>query len=278
MKLEKANRQQTRMKLALQGPSGSGKTYSALLLAYGLVGNWQQIAVVDTENSSSHLYSHLGQYDVLSLSKPFTPERFIEAIDFCEKAGKDVIIIDSLSPEWSGEGGVLDVHGNLPGNSFTNWAKLTPRHNALVQRILQSPSHIVATLRTKQDYILQDKGGKLVPEKVGLAAVQRDDLSYEFTLMFDLDQKHFAVASKDRTNLYSNKPQFLITEETGKEIKVWCESGIKVSDIEIQIDECASLDDLRKILIKYPEYRERIKPAIYRRKAQIEALQAVVNQ
>jgi hypothetical protein len=277
MKLEKANRQQTRMKLALQGPSGSGKTYSALLLAYGLVGNWEEIAVVDTENSSSHLYCHLGQYDVLSLSKPFTPERFIEAIDFCEKAGESVIVIDSLSPEWSGEGGVLDVHGNLPGNSFTNWAKLTSRHNALVQRMLQSSSHIVATLRTKQDYILQDKGGKLVPEKVGLAAVQRDDLSYEFTLMFDLDQKHFAVASKDRTNLYSNKPQFLITEETGKVIKEWCDNGIKVSDIEVQIDQCASLDDLRQILIKYPEFKERIKSAVYRRKAQIETLASVVT-
>jgi hypothetical protein len=247
-------------------------------MGYGLIGDWAKIAVVDTESNSSHLYSHLGPYEVLNLSKPFTPERYCEAIEVCENAGKEVIIIDSLSQEWSGEGGILDVHGNLPGNSFTNWAKLTPRHNALVQRMLQSSSHIVATLRTKQDYILQDKGGgKLTPEKVGLAAVQRDDLSYEFTLLFDLNQKHLATASKDRTGLFVDKPEFLIAEATGNIIRQWCMNGIKVSDIEIQIDHCASLDDLRQILIKYPEYRERIKPAVYRRKAQIETLASVVN-
>jgi CO dehydrogenase nickel-insertion accessory protein CooC1 len=93
MQLQKAERKQALIKLALQGPSGSGKTYSSLLLAYGLVGNWNHIVVIDTENNSSHLYSHLGSYNVLSLSEPFSPERYIEALDACEKAGMRVIII-----------------------------------------------------------------------------------------------------------------------------------------------------------------------------------------
>ena len=102
MQLQKAERKQAVIKLALQGPSGSGKTYSSLLLAYGLVGNWDHIAVIDTENNSSHLYSHLGNFNVLSLSEPFSPERYIEAIEACEKAGMKAIIIDSISQEWEG--------------------------------------------------------------------------------------------------------------------------------------------------------------------------------
>jgi hypothetical protein len=275
MELLRARREQALIRLAIQGPSGSGKTFSSLLLAFGLVGDWNQIVVIDTEHNSSHLYSHLGQYDVLSLSKPFSPERFIEAIETCEKAGKKVIIIDSISHEWSGEGGILDVHGNLPGNSFTNWAKITPRHNAFVQKMLQSPCHIIGNIRVKQDYVLTEKNGKMVPEKVGLQGVTREDLGYEFTIMFDI--KHNAVASKDRTNLFSDKPQFIISEATGELIRNWCQGGIRVSDIETEIENCQTIEGLRHILMKYQEYRKKIEPTVYRRKVQIDALAAVVN-
>jgi hypothetical protein len=139
MQLQKAQRKQAVIKLALQGPSGSGKTYSSLLLAYGLVGSWDHIAVIDTENNSSHLCSHLGNFNVLSLSEPFSPERYIEALEACEKAGITVVIIDSISQEWEGSGGIIETHGNMAGNSFTNWNRVTPRHNAFVQKILQSP-------------------------------------------------------------------------------------------------------------------------------------------
>ena len=125
MQLQKANRQQTVIKLALQGPSGSGKTYSSLLLAYGLVGNWDKIAVIDTENNSSHLYSHLGNYNVLSLSEPFSPERYIEAIELCEKEGMKAIIIDSISQEWEGSGGIIETHSLMSGNSFISLANLS---------------------------------------------------------------------------------------------------------------------------------------------------------
>ena len=123
MEIRKAQRKQAKIKLALQGPSGSGKTMSALLLASGLT-SYSKIAVIDTENHSADLYAHLGDYNVLQLSQPFSPERYIKAIETCEQAKMEVIIIDSISHEWEGVGGILDVHGAMPGNSFTNWNKV----------------------------------------------------------------------------------------------------------------------------------------------------------
>jgi hypothetical protein len=190
----------------------------------------------------------------------------------------EVIVIDSISHEWEGQGGIIDTHSNMVGNSFTNWSRVTPRHNSFVNKMLQSPCHIVSTIRSKQDYVLSERNGKMVPEKVGLKGVTRDGMDYEFTLVLDLDLKHNATTSKDRTNLFSDKAPFIITEATGNAIKDWCNSGIRVSDIEDQINQCNTIDGLRHILIKYPEYRKRIEPSVYRRKAQIEALATFTNQ
>jgi hypothetical protein len=272
MQLHKAERKQALIKLALQGHSGSGKTYSSLLLAYGLVGNWNHIAVIDTENNSSHLYSHLGSYNVLSLSEPFSPERYIEALEACEKAGMRVIIIDSISQEWEGSGGIIETHGNMAGNSFTNWNRVTPRHNAFVQKILQSPCHIIATIRSKQDYVLTDKNGKMVPEKVGLKGVTRDGMDYEFTLVLDLDIKHQATASKDRTGLFSNPLPFLITDQIGNKIKMWCLGEDLIKNVELQINEAQTVQELRNIIIKYPSLRTKIKPLCIQRKNEIEGV------
>jgi hypothetical protein len=214
---------------------------------------------------------------VLSLSKPYSPERYIEAIDACEKAGKRVIIIDSISQEWPGEGGILEMHGNMLGNSFSNWSKMTPRHNAFVQKMLQSPCHVIGNIRSKQEYVISEKNGKMVPEKLGLQGVTREDLSYEFTLILDLDLKHNATASKDRTGLFMDKPQFVITEKTGELIKDWCNNGIRITDIEQEIQICATIEGLRHIYSKYPEFRKKIEPSIYRRKSQIEAITDLAN-
>ena len=151
--------------MGLQGPSGSGKTYYALLLVYGLTGNWKKVVVIDSENHSAHLYSHLGGYFVLGIGQPYTPEKYVQAIDLCVNSGMEAVIIDSISHEWDGVGGILDIHGAMTGNSFTNWSKITPRHNAFIQKILQSPVHILATIRSRQDYVLSEKNGKMVPEK-----------------------------------------------------------------------------------------------------------------
>jgi hypothetical protein len=272
MQLIKAERKQAVIKMAMQGPSGSGKTFSSLLLAKGLVGNWKDIAVIDTENNSSHLYSHLGNFNVLSLSEPFSPERYIDAIDACERAGMMAIIIDSISQEWEGNGGIIETHGNLPGNSFTNWNKMTPRHNSFVQKMLQSQCHIIATIRSKQDYVLTDKNGKMVPEKVGLKGVTRDGMDYEMTVVFDIDIKHQSTASKDRTGLFSNPLPFLISEQTGNRIKIWCLGEDLLKNIDVQISEAKTVQELRNILIKYPTLRDKVEPHCIKRKNELESI------
>jgi len=277
MNLQQAERRQAKIKLGLQSPSGAGKTYSALLMAYGLINNWSKVAVIDTENHSSDLYAHLGNYQVLALEQPFSPERYIEAIDICEKAGMEAIIIDSISHEWEGSGGILDIHGAMIGNTFTNWSKVTPRHNAFIQKILQSKSHIIATIRSKQDYVLSEKNGKMVPEKVGLKGVTREGLDYEFTLVFELDIKHNATATKDRTGLFMDKPSFLITPSTGQTIANWCSMGKSLQDIKADIQQSNTVDQLRTILKAYPNYRMEIESLCINRKNEIENPIAEVN-
>lgn len=280
MQLIRAERKKAKIKLGLQGPSGSGKTFSALLLAYGLVEDWSKIAIIDTENHSANLYAHLGGFNVLHLEAPFTPEKYIKAIRLCVTAGMEVLIIDSISHEWEGTGGILDTHSQMTGNSFTAWAKLTPRHNAFIQEILQSPVHILATTRTKQDYVLVDKNGKMVPEKVGLKGITRDGMDYEFTLVFDLDCKNNSTASKDRTGLFFGQPEQKISTQTGAKIKEWCNSGadINVDDISQRIGECHSLHELLDLYKEYPQFKAILQPEFELRKRQIIINQEVKSQ
>ena len=275
MELRQAQRRQAKINLALQGASGTVKTYSALLLASGITQS-SKIAVIDTENHSADLYAHLGDYNVLQLSKPFTPERYIKAIEVCETAGMEVIIIDSITHEWDGSGGILDLHGNMTGNSFANWSKITPRHNAFVQKILESGCHIISTIRTKTDYTLTDKNGKMVPEKVGLKGIQRDGIDFEFTIVFDLDIKHNAVASKDRTGLFMDKPESIITSEYGKRILQWCDAGVGIEEVIRQIQTATTVEKLREIYNSYPEYRSKIENLAIARKQELHA--NIINQ
>jgi nucleoside-triphosphatase THEP1 len=242
MQLRKSERSKAKIKMALQGPSGAGKTLSALLLAQGLTnGNLSKVAIIDTENGSADLYSHLGNYNVLTLDSPQSPERYMEAIEVCLQAGMEVIILDSISHAWDY---LIDYHSSLPGNSFTNWAKITPRQKAFVDKILQCNAHVIATMRVKQDYVLSEKNGKMVPEKVGLKAIQRDEISYEFTIVFDIDSKHFAVSSKDRTQLFESKPPFTINTSTGKKILEWCNSTLTKDDLKQMVIQCNTVKEL----------------------------------
>lgn len=245
MQLQKSQRSQVKIKMALQGPSGSGKTMSAILIAQGLTNNnLTKVALIDSENGSGSLYAHLGGYNVLNLETPHSPERYIEAIEVCEKAGMEVIVIDSISHCWDF---LIDYHASLQGNSFTNWNKITPRQKAFVDKILQSNAHIICTMRVKQDYVLSEKNGKMIPEKVGLKAIQRDEISYEFTIVFDIDNKHYAVSSKDRTLLFEGKPQFVITAHTGKKILDWCSSTITKEELKQKVVECNTVQELQKL-------------------------------
>jgi hypothetical protein len=274
MQLQQASRKNAKIKMALQGPSGSGKTYSALLLAFGLCSDWSKIAVIDTENHSSELYAHLGNFQVLHVEAPFSPERYIEAIKVCEEADIEVLIVDSISHEWEGIGGILAAHSSMSGNSYTNWAKLTPRHNAFVQHMLQSHLHIIGTIRAKQEYVLSERNGKQVPEKVGMKGVTREGMDYEFTLVFNMDMRNNANATKDRTSVFIGQPEFRVTAETGKMILQWCNEGKAViqsgDEVFQRINDCKSLPELLKLFYGIPTPKPKVKNAFTRRKNELE--------
>lgn len=262
--LRKATRQKAKIRLGLSAVSGGGKTYSAIIIAKGLAnGDLSKVAIIDTENGSGDLYAHLGDYNVLTLSAPFSPEKYIEAIKECENAGMEVIIIDSITHEWDGKGGILEISNSMTGNSYTNWAKLTPRHQAFIDSILQSKCHVITTVRRKQDYeMVTNAQGKLVPQKVGLKEVTREGFEYELTVNLELDSKHNALASKDRTGLFIGQPDFVPTEETGKLILDWCESGnepIKKPewvDYGLALQQCVDMEELKEVFTKIPKERK----------------------
>lgn len=229
VQFHRAQRKKAKLRLALAGPAGSGKTYSALEIAFGIGG---RVAMIDTERGSGELYSHLGEYDVCTIEAPFLPEKYVEAIRAAEGAGYDIIIIDSLSHAWAGTGGVLDIHGyaaDKTGNSWTAWRQVTPRHNELVDAMLQSKCHIIATLRSKMDHIQTTENGKTVVKKVGMNPIQRDGMEYEFTVFMDLDQAHMANTSKDRTSLFDGQV-FKPTRETGRKLVAWLEGGVSAGE------------------------------------------------
>ncbi|MDD7913190.1 AAA family ATPase [Polaribacter ponticola] len=274
MQLRKSARKQAKIKMALQGSAGSGKTMSSLLLAKGLTNNdLSKVAVIDSENGSADLYAHLGEYNVIRISPPFTPEKYIQAIDICLEANMDVIVLDSISQVWDE---LIDFHSKLPGNSFTNWNKVTPRQKAFINKILQANAHIIATMRTKQDYVLNQKNGKYIPEKVGLKAVQRDGVDYEFTLVFEVDIKHFAIASKDRTGLFTNSPDFKISEATGRLILDWCHQGLSIEKAKKEIAECTTVEGLRHLYQKYSSLKKELNNTILNRKQEIEKVKSMI--
>lgn len=255
MQLQNAERKRVKLRLNLASPSGFGKTYGALLIAFGITGNWQKIAVIDTENDSASLYSHLGVYKTYPLEPPYSPDRYIEAIKACENAGMEVIIIDSITHVWKGQGGLLEYQNAL-GGRYQDWAKATPLYQKWLSAILQSKCHVITTNRKKQGYNMITEGNKTKVEKAGLDDEIRDGYEYEMTIALEIiNDKHMAKASKDRTQLFVDKPEFLITIETGKTILNWCNQGkesiskaneVPVEDIVLQnkIATCKTVEEL----------------------------------
>lgn len=225
MQFQKAVRKRAKLRLALSGPSGAGKTWGALQIAKGLGG---KIAVIDTERGSASLYSDLVEFDTLELNPPYAPERFIAALKGAAEAGYDVCILDSITHEWDGAGGCLEAneelaHAKYKGNTWAAWSETTPRHRAFIDAMLQSPMHIIVTLRSKTETAQVD--GKV--KKLGMKAVQREGIEFEYAVVFDLEhEKHWALASKDRTRLFPEP--HVITPETGKRIAQWLDSGAAV--------------------------------------------------
>ncbi len=247
MEFRKAEKRKAKLRLGITGAAGSGKTYGALLIAKGLGG---KTVLLDTENGSGDLYATLFDYDVGAIQAPYTIDKYIEGIKQAESLGYDIIIIDSLSHAWAGEGGLLEqvdniAAGSRSGNSYTAWRQVTPQHNKLIETMLNSPCHIIATMRSKTEYVIveNDKGRK-EPRKVGLAPVQREGMDYEFGVVFDLGQNHMAAVSKDRTSLFDGKT-FQLSEQIGETLKQWLESG-KTAQRTFSIAMVASFSGLRR--------------------------------
>ena len=220
-----AERKQAKLRLAVTGPSGSGKTYSSLLIASGL---GKKIALVDSENKSASLYADKFKFDTMTLEPPYEAIKYIRAIEAAENAGYDVLIIDSISHQWVGEGGSLDRKSSLDargGNSFTNWASITKDHEAFKARLNNCRIHLIATMRSKTEYVLeQNDKGKSVPKKLGLAPIQRDGMDFEFDLVLDIAMTHEAAISKSRIESFDGR-LFKPTKKTGQELLAWLNEG-----------------------------------------------------
>lgn len=262
MQFQKAERKKARLRLGITGPSGSGKTYGALLIAKGIGG---KVAVIDTEHDSASLYAGMAgmpEFDTLNLAPPYTPERFVEAISAAEAGGYDILIIDSVTHEWSGAGGCLEINDNLArskfkGNTWSAWNETTPRHRRFVDAILRSPLHIIATMRSKTETAQTEENGRKKVVKLGMKAEQRDGSEYEYTTVLDLvHEGHYAMASKDRTGLFAGDPRPL-SAETGRMLLDWLESGAELIDPlakhQVALEEAATLQQLQAAWLKVPK-------------------------
>lgn len=223
---KKAKRTQSRLRLGLIGPSGSGKTMSSVRMAEGLA-DGGKIALIDTEHSSASLYSDVVSFDVCNLDS-YEVENYIAAIEEAGREGYAVIIIDSLSHAWAGKGGILefvDKAGKRGGNNFSAWRDATPRHNQLIEAILSSPCHVICTLRSKVEHVIENIGGKTTVRKVGLQPVQRDGMEYEFTICGDITDQHELIVTKTRAAWLKDEIIREPDEAFGRRLLAWLNEG-----------------------------------------------------
>ena len=260
IEFRKAERKQSKIRISMAGVTGCGKTFSALRLARGLASDWSKVALIDTESGRGDLYSDLGEYNIVPLKAPYNPERFVEAIKACEDQGMEVIIIDSISHEWEGKGGCLELNDQLAevkfkGNTWAAWSHTTPRHRQFIEAIIASPCHIITTMRSKTETIMTDS--KRV-KKVGTKDIQREGFSYEMTVSFDIDrEKHMALAGKDNTHLFEDETPFIISEADGEKILKWNKSGKK--DIPTQKQTKRFKEQLKELKMTEKKWSEKTK-------------------
>lgn len=239
IQMRKAERRKAKLRLALAGPAGSGKTLTSLLIAYGLCPDWDRICMVDTEKGKGEMYAGttwdgmvIGNYNYIQLTPPYEPEKYMEAIKLAEKSDQEVIILDSISHAWAGEGGLLERHDMLTQamknpNAYIAWNKVTPVHYRFIDAMNNTKCHMIATMRTKVAYIQQkDKDGNTVIKKVGTEPIQREGMDYEFIIYFELSRDHLVTVQRDNTQLFEGKT-FIPTVETGKAMLAWLETGVQ---------------------------------------------------
>jgi hypothetical protein len=259
-----AQREKEKAIVGFIGPSGSGKTAGALLVAYGMMREaypdasdkevWSKIGVVDTEHRRAKLYANLqfddvriGSFKHIDFTPPYTTERYQMALEAIKEAGAEVVIIDSLSHNWAGEGGIVEKHGEMQGNSFQNWGKLAPETTKLIKTLTQNDVHILATLRTKTEYVVEPNSeGKMAPRKVGTKPVQKDEMEYEFMLNFNIGIDHLAETSKDNTRMFEGS-SFKLNPEVGRKLYQWLELGIDVK-AEEEAERIRLIEEIKAIV------------------------------
>lgn len=223
---KKATKTRAKLRLALMGTSGSGKTYTALSVAQVL----GKVAVIDTEHGSASKYASIFAFDVLELNS-YHPQKYIEAIQAAAAAGYDVVIIDSLSHAWSGTGGALELvdqaaKRSQSKNSYMAWGEVTPIQNKLIEAMIGTPIHVIATLRSKTEYVLdKDDRGKSTPRKVGMAPVQRDGMEYEFDVVGELDMSNTLIITKSRVPELSGAVMEKPGKALGETLLAWLQDG-----------------------------------------------------
>lgn len=262
LEFKKAKRIQAKVKIAVGGPSGSGKTMGALLLGYGLIKAehpdwsdatcWDKICICDTENASGSLYVgaqvggvHIGEYNTIQIAPPFEEQTLIDSISMCESHGIEVIIIDSATAFWQGEGGALQTQGKIAertGNSFTSWKSIRVDQAKMMNAILQSKCHVISAYRAKTEYV-QEKNdkGKTIVRNIGMGIIAEGNTEYEYSVFFLLDNSHNASAIKDRTGIFDNQI-FTITPDTGKKLYQWMAEG-EVAPPQPVIQKAAPAED-----------------------------------
>lgn len=251
MAFQKAKREKLKARICLTGASGGGKTLSALYLAYGITQDWDKIAVLDTERKRALAYVdrtdlpfETGEFIHEDFEPPFTIDRYVEKMREAEEiVGEDgVLIIDSGSHAWKGNGGVLDAKESIANQrgktDFSAWIDAGKIQNNFIDTIMDLKCHVIVTLRSKTEYV-QEKDpetGKSSIKKLGLAPVQRDDFEYEFLLVMDLDKdSHYAQIIKDNTFLDAEGFYGKITPNLGKRLNDWMNNGVEP---EIYTCEC----------------------------------------
>lgn len=253
MQLRKATRGEAKLRIGFSGVSGSGKTKGALLVAYGITGDWSKIAVVDSENNSADLYADMGEYNVLPIDN-FSSSNYVKAIKACENEGMEVIILDGISNEWQY---ILDLHASIPGNSFINWGKVKPKHKEFKNAILQSKAHVFTTVRRDTEYQIDDSLGKTKITKLGTKEITEKGWEYELTINFEINRDgHLTIATKDRTGLFAEDNYFVLGENTGKIIAEWAKGSGADEEILLQaaftdLNNIEDSDSLNNILNKY---------------------------
>ena len=284
---KEAAREQVYLKISVDGPSGSGKTLSSLLLALGLVETlappelrgdaktaerqawaWQKIAVVDTENGSAKLYAGtvvatpegdvtIGAFRHYDFTPPYDARYYIALCETLAKEGYLCVVIDSITPEWNGPGGILDTQAKIGGQA-QHWKIVSPVHQSFLDAMRLAPYHLIATMRSKTEIVIEKDAstGKTKVEKRGLKAEQREGAEYEFSVVINIDHTtHQASATKDRTRLFGGLQGFVITPDHGRWLGEWAVGGVCavgsaawVEKACSDIRDCATMESVKSVV------------------------------